>query len=264
MCEELEIAQTIDRILPAPANDLSHGQVITTLILNGLGFVNRQLYLVPQFFKNKPLARLLGEGIEAEQLNDGRLGRTLEAIYQFGTTALFSEVARQAAQLLKLSSRFLHLDSTSFHTHGQYLSDDSASEGVISITKGYSRDHRPELNQFILNMIVDSQAAIPLHMEAASGNSSDKTDFPRIIEAHIAQLQSVTEASYIVSDSALYVEASLQRISETTLWISRVPETIKGVRQIYESVDLDAFQRLDANYQILELGALCTRQFLKN
>lgn len=36
------------------------------MILNSLGFANRTLYLIPHFFKDKPVGRLLGEGIEAE------------------------------------------------------------------------------------------------------------------------------------------------------------------------------------------------------
>ena len=36
------------------------------MILNGLGFSNRQLYLVPQYFENKPVEHLLGEGITAD------------------------------------------------------------------------------------------------------------------------------------------------------------------------------------------------------
>jgi len=37
----------------------------------------------------------------------------------------------------------------------------------IRITKGYSRDHRPELNQVILNLITKNQACIPVYMNAA-------------------------------------------------------------------------------------------------
>lgn len=40
------------------------------MILNGLGWVNRALYLMPHFFKDKPVERLLGAEITAEQLND--------------------------------------------------------------------------------------------------------------------------------------------------------------------------------------------------
>ena len=46
-------------------------------MLNGLGFSNRQLYLVPQFFAEKPVEHVLGPGITADALNDDCLGRTL-------------------------------------------------------------------------------------------------------------------------------------------------------------------------------------------
>ena len=36
------------------------------------------------------------------------------------------------------------------------------SPQIINITKGYSRDHRPDLNQAILQLIVENQAGIPL------------------------------------------------------------------------------------------------------
>jgi len=39
------------------------------MILNGLGFTNDRLYLVPRFFQNKPVDRLIGPGIESEHLN---------------------------------------------------------------------------------------------------------------------------------------------------------------------------------------------------
>lgn len=51
------------------------------MLLNGLGFVNCALYLMPLFFKDKPVERLLGEGIEAEHLNEDILGRALDAVY---------------------------------------------------------------------------------------------------------------------------------------------------------------------------------------
>jgi Domain of unknown function (DUF4277) len=47
-------------------NRVSVGTATVAMILNGLGFSNRQLYLVPQYFANKPVERLLGAGIKAE------------------------------------------------------------------------------------------------------------------------------------------------------------------------------------------------------
>lgn len=53
---------------------VSVGQAVKAMILNSLGFANRALYLSPVSFQDKPVERLIGEGIEAEQLNDDVLG----------------------------------------------------------------------------------------------------------------------------------------------------------------------------------------------
>ena len=74
---------------------------------------------------------------------------------------------------LGLQTRYGHLDSTSFHVDGKYNSDQEEQDGVISITNGYSRDHRPDLNQLVLQLICDRKACIPLLMETQSGNKSD-------------------------------------------------------------------------------------------
>jgi len=42
---------------------VSVGTATVAMVLNGLGFSNRRLYLVPQFFENKPVQRLLGDGV---------------------------------------------------------------------------------------------------------------------------------------------------------------------------------------------------------
>ncbi len=41
----------------------------------------------------------------------------------------------------------IHLDSTSFHVDGRYHQDEKPDEGVIHLTRGYSRDYRADLNQ---------------------------------------------------------------------------------------------------------------------
>ena len=56
------------------------------------------------------------------------------------------------------------------------------SEQVVHITKGYSRDHRPDLNQVMLELIVEHQAGIPVLMKPLSGNSSDPQAFGQVIQ----------------------------------------------------------------------------------
>ena len=116
---------------------VSLGQLVKAMVLNGLGFANRALYLTPLFFQDKPLERLLGPGIEAAHLNDDALGRALDRIYAYGPSRLYAQVAAQAVQELGLVCRFGHLDSTSFHVDGEYNSGEEEAAGVIRITQGY-------------------------------------------------------------------------------------------------------------------------------
>ena len=183
MCKELKIAETIEQLLPPTEKAISHGTAVCAMLLNGLGVVNQRMYLMPEFFRNKPVEQLLGTGITAEQLNDDTLGRTLDAIYAANPTEVYAPVPANSCRILGLTSRSGHLDSTSFHPDGHYNAEHPPEDGVIWITKGYSRDHRPELNQCVLKLIVESQASLPIHMSAASGNSEDKTGGRSLIQA---------------------------------------------------------------------------------
>jgi len=70
---------------------------------------------------------------------------------------------------LGLSCQVGHLDSTRFHVDGVYNSrEEEPPAKVIHITQGYSRDHRPDLNQVILQLISENQAGIPLLMASFS------------------------------------------------------------------------------------------------
>jgi len=256
MCKELKIAETIDHLLPPTEKQVSHGTAVCAMVLNGLGFVNQRLYLVPEFFRNKPVERLLEAGITAEQLNDDTLGRTLDAIHAANPTDVYASVAATSCGILELKPQCAHLDSTSFHVDGRYNADDPPEEGVIVITKGYSRDHRPELNQCILNLIVESQASIPIHMSAASGNSEDKTGFRSLLDTHIESLQNVHEFTYVVADSALYVKKTLKALADRILFVSRMPETLSIAKDILSKVDVSVMHRIDDNYQYQEVGGV--------
>jgi transposase len=238
MVDELGLPELIDTVIKQDheQRQVSVGLCVKAMILNGLGFVNRALYLMPHFFKDKPVERLLGEGVEAEHLNDDALGRALDAIYAYDPEMLYGQLAAQSVKRLGLSCQVGHIDSTSFHVDGIYNSDqDDVPEGVIHISQGYSRDHRPDLNQVILQLISDHQAGIPLWMNALSGNRSDKESFRQTLNAHLKQLHDGVGLSLIVADSALYTAKTLQDLGDFP-WITRVPETVGGTRELILAV----------------------------
>jgi len=120
-----------------------------------------------------PTGRLIGEGVGPEHLHDNTLGGALDEPCEYGVTELFPEVSAHAVEQLGLTSRFAHLDATSFSFYGEYESDggsqDETTGAVIHVRKGYSRDHRPDLNQVVLDLMVEHQAGIPTLMEPLSG-----------------------------------------------------------------------------------------------
>ena len=260
MCAELEIAKEIDDAIPSVSSNrkISTGQLVVAMILNGLGFTSKALYLTPHYFEDKPIDRLIGKNIKSEDLNDDVLGRALDNIFIFGSTSLYSRIAERACNILGLSSKFAHLDSTSFHVEGQYnskklLTNSKAQETqVVHVTRGYSRDHRPEANQIMLNLITENQANIPIFMQAANGNQSDQTAFRSIVSNHIGELKNWSGIEYIIADSALYSEATLQTLNDKHLFITRVPETIKEAKILLNEAVAKKFIPIDENYSFFE------------
>ena len=92
--KDLGIVEFIDsRIDTAPKEEITTGEAIAGMILNGLGFSNRPLSLTPQFFQNKPLDVLFREGVKADHFNRFKLGRSLDAVSAYGCELLFSELS---------------------------------------------------------------------------------------------------------------------------------------------------------------------------
>ena len=126
MFDELGIGDVIDQATQQDPEkrDLTAGEAVKAMVLNGLGFINQALYLVPRFFQNKPTYRLISPRVAPAQLNDDALGRALDTLYEYGVTELYSLIAATAATRLGLRPTYTHLDSTSFHVDGRYNSDE--------------------------------------------------------------------------------------------------------------------------------------------
>src|SRR5918993_3292742 len=102
--DELGIGDLVDELVPQDFSQrkVSVGRALKATVLNGLGFANRRLYLMPEFFRNKPTERLVGAGISPEHLNEDALGKALDALYAFGLSELYRLIARRAAHRLGL------------------------------------------------------------------------------------------------------------------------------------------------------------------
>jgi transposase len=220
------------------------------MILNALGFSGRALYLTPRFYKSRPVDVLVGEGLTAEHLNDASLGTALDALYDTGITELFFSVSQQILTRYGIPTGFAHLDSTTFSLHGEYNSKydpEKIPEGVIHITKGFSKDHAPDLNQVVLQLICTHKSSMPMWIETLSGNTSDKKSFAETVKAFQRQFRK-DSMPYMVMDSAFYTQKNITECYDIH-WVTRVPETVKEVRVHYATLDPDRMQECGNGYR---------------
>src|SRR5229473_2482111 len=242
VCQEAGIAEWLDKQAGENRRSVSVGKATVAMVLNGLGFSNRQLYLVPQYFENKPVEHLLGEGITADMLNDDCLGRTLDWLYEHDVTTLFAGLALQARRRFGIAAQHLHIDTTSFSVSGEYASKEEGDPVPLAITYGYSRDHREDLKQWMLALATTHEGDVPLFLRPLDGNSSDKVTLASAVTAIHTQLRAQVpeeqEQRIAVFDSGGYSEAHMKSYNDANIWwISRVPETSTAAKSALEEVE---------------------------
>lgn len=243
LIDEIGIVETINSKLGIdPREKISAGVLVKAILINGLGFVSRPLYLFSQFFDDKGIKILLGEDIESDYINDDKIGRVMDKLYKYGLNNLFIEIVLSVIKKFQIDIKYSHLDATSFHLHGNYNNEESkekssevTKERPIIITKGYSRDHRPDLKQVVLDLITSGDGDLPLLMRCGDGNEADKAVFGKILVEFKKQ---IFFDSIMVCDSALYSQENIQLIQHIK-WISRVPMTIKKAKELVQSVEIE-------------------------
>lgn len=215
---------------------VSHGHRAAAMVLNGLGYINRTLYLSPHFFKDKPLDLLLSENFTHEDFNDDMLGRHLDEIAKYGTTKLFSEIAYEICVENNLLKGEYHLDTTSLMLYGEY---EGYSQASPLPALGYSKDHRPDLKQITVSLTQVSDAHIPIWFEALDGNSGDKKNFQEtliLIKKFQASLTTMPNNIPFIVDAAFYTPNSLKELNQVS-WITRVPTTYREAKYWLNQAD---------------------------
>jgi len=242
---KIGLVETIDEKVGQTGRKVSCGEAVLAMVLNALGFTSRALYLMPDYLRNKPVDLLVRSDLKPDDFNDDTLGRSLDDLYACGITEVFACVASKALSTYGIEHRFVHLDSSSFHLHGQY-DVETPDEEMITITHGYSRDHRPDLKQVVAQIITSHKSNLPVWLEVLSGNSSDKESFAKTVKAYCQHLKDKKQP-YFVMDSAGYSENSLKTL-QNLLWLMRVPETLAEAKRLVKDTEKSQMTGLTAGY----------------
>jgi transposase len=247
MCDALRIGAVIAQATQQHPETrmVTVGHAVKAMVLNGWGVVHQPLYRVPRFFhfQDKPTHRLMAPGMEAPPLHEDTLGRAWETRDDDGVTALDRRMALTAAARLGLPPTCAPLDRTSVHVDGRDNSAEAPEAQVMHLTRGDSRDHRPDLNQVRLDVIVAQPAGIPLLMTPRSGHTRDTRACGPVVTHPMAQLQATDGTTSLVADSALDRAANLQQRAPTRrTGITRVPATFTAAHAALAHAVPDAME----------------------
>ena len=150
--------------------DVPWSHVAAVLAINRLCAPGSELAIEERWYPSTALDDLLG--IEEGKINDTRLYRCLDRILPH-KTKLERHLKQRYGELFGAEFDVLLYDLTSSYVEG-------AAEKNPMMRRGYSRDHRPDCEQMVIALIVNSEG-FPFSYETFDGNRADVSTMETIL-----------------------------------------------------------------------------------
>ena len=150
--------------------DVPWSRVAALLAINRLCAPGSELAIEQRWYPSTALDDLLG--IEEGKINDTRLYRCLDRILPH-KTKLERHLKHRYGELFGAEFDVLLYDLTSTYVEG-------AAEKNPMMRRGYSRDHRPDCEQLVIALIVNSEG-FPFSYETFDGNRADVSTMETIL-----------------------------------------------------------------------------------
>ncbi len=222
-CRRIGLIDTVNRVVPTQM-EVDVGTTVQGMVLDTLSG-RSPLYRLGAFFRQQDTELLLGRAVPDTAFNDTTVARAMDALFAAGAATVFAEVAFQAAVRFPLDLRHVHFDTTSVSVWGDYP---AATDGGnhLHLTYGHSKDHRPDLKQFLLETLCVHRN-IPILGGCADGNAADKTRNHALLtrlSRHMAR-HGLGEGDFLyVADAAMVTQDNLARIGANR-FVTRLPFT---------------------------------------
>jgi transposase len=179
--------------------DVPWSRITAVLAINRLCAPGSELAIEERWYPSTALDDLLG--IEEGKINDTRLYRCLDHILP-QKTKLEQHLKQRYGELFGAEFDVLLYDLTSTYVEG-------AAEKNPMMRRGYSRDHRPDCEQMVIALIVNSEG-FPFSYETFDGNRADVSTMEtilRMVERKYGKARRVW-----VMDRGIVSEENLQAI----------------------------------------------------
>jgi transposase len=197
--KRLELDRFFEQAIDDDAADVPWSRVAALLAINRLCAPGSELAIEQRWYPSTALDDLLG--IEEGKINDSRLYRCLDRILPH-KTKLERHLKERYGALFEAEFDVLLYDLTSTYVEG-------AAERNGMMRRGYSRDHRPDCEQMVIALIVNSEG-FPFSYETFDGNRADVSTMEtilRMVERKYGKARRVW-----VMDRGIVSEANLEAI----------------------------------------------------
>jgi len=186
---QLGLAEIIDRFCPvAEQADMGQGAVAEMVVQCRLT-EPLALYDMPDWAERYGMAALYDVLERAEQLNDDRIGRMLDDIYD-RRAVIWGEVIGRAAWAYELDLSRLHADTAPIKFAGLFA-DQPDEEGVPRLEPGYNPQGE-WVQQLKLFALAAGDGGLPVWFDALSGGEGDSPNYVPQFEAFCEHAQLAT------------------------------------------------------------------------
>jgi len=213
--EKLKLDRLLRDYVPGDVRSQWAPAVALGVLLRNILLARRPLYAVPAWASDYS-ASLLGIPAGGRQcsLNDDRIGRALDRLFDADRAGLMTAVVVSAIREFEIAMDEFHNDSTTVTFEGDYrAAKGNLKRGVPTkrITYGHNKDHRPDLKQLVYNLTTTADGATPIWCNIAHGNTNDDITHIATWEA----LRALTGRSdfLYVADSKLCTRENMHHIS---------------------------------------------------
>jgi transposase len=231
-CRRLDLAGIIDQAAPIrDLADLTHGQVIESLIANRLTSP-APLVRVSDWAREWAVAEVFG--IDPDILNDDRIGRALDAIAP-ELDHIVGSVGAQAISTFGIDVSRLHWDMTSVSLYGAY---DQAEDDYPAPKFGHPKDRRVDLKQIQAGLAVSGDGGIPVFHRAYDGGAGEVA---QVVGAMTALKKMATPHDFL-----LIGDSKLVSYTNVSAMIASNVEFIAPASKTYTPADVLGALNLDS------------------
>ena len=186
----LGLAEIGDRVCPVGEQaDMGHG-VVAEMVTQCRLTNPRAMYDMVDWAEQYDMTALY-EKLELEQqLNDDRVGRMLDAIYD-KRAVIWGEMIGRGSRVYEIEMRRLHADTAPIKFAGLFADQPEEAEGVARLEPGYNPQGE-WVQQLKLFALATGDGGLPVWFDALSGGEGDSPNYVPQFEAFSQHAQLAT------------------------------------------------------------------------